>query len=136
LSRIATVLFALGAYGTVAFPFAIAAVLWRTSPGMRGRRALLAAGCWSAFCVVAAAGRLATDDGYYSPNHVTYWSHMSDDERLTMVVLLVVAATMALAALVAARRRRPLPATALLLAGAAWPADVIVLVYSVGLGLH
>lgn len=129
-------LFALAAYGTVAFPIALAVALWRAPPEARGRRALLAAGWWSALCVAAAAGRLPTDDGYYSPNHVTYWSHMSDGERLTMVVLLVVAATVAFAALLAARRGRPLPATALLLTAAAWLADVSMLVYSVGLGLH
>jgi len=136
LSGVATVLFALAAYGTVAFPFVTAVVLSRTPPGLRRRRALLAAAWWSAFCVVAAVGRLPTDDRYYSPNHVTYWSHMSDGERLTMVVLLVVVASIAIAALLAARRARPVPATALLLTAAAWLADVIMLVYSVGLGLH
>jgi hypothetical protein len=136
LSGVATVLFALAAYGTLAFPVVIAGVLWRTPPGGRGHRALLAAGWWSAFCAAAAAGRLATEDGYYSPNHVTYWSHMSDGERLTMVVLLGVAASLALTALLAARRARRGPATALLLTAAAWLADVIMLVYSVGLGLH
>ena len=136
MSGVATVLFALAAYGTVAFPFVTAVVLWRTPPGLRRRRALLAAAWWSAFCVVAAVGRLPTDDGYYSPNHVTYWSHTSDGERLTMVVLLVVAASIAIAALLAARRAPPVPATALLLTAAAWLADVIMLVYAVGLGLH
>ena len=41
LSGVAAVLFALAAYGTVAFPFVTAVVLWRTPPELRRRRALL-----------------------------------------------------------------------------------------------
>jgi hypothetical protein len=41
--------------------------------------------------VVAGAGRLSSDDGYYSPTTVTYWAHASADERRAIVLFLLAA---------------------------------------------
>ena len=94
------------------------------------------AGWWVAFCVVAGVGRLFTNDGYYSPDHITYWEHSSDGVRRGAVLLLLAAGAAAAIALAAARRRPTGLVTAAAVVGIAWSIDVAMLVWAVGLGVH
>jgi len=85
---------------------------------------------------VAGVGRLLTDDGYYAPDHITYWEHSSDGVRRGAVLLLLAAGSAAALALAAAPRRSTGLLTAAAVVGVAWSIDVAMLVWSVGLGLH
>ena len=136
MNDIAIWLFAAAAYGTVAFPFVVGVAAWRAPAGRRRRRALVVTGWWVAFCVVAGVLRLFTNDGYYSPDHITYWEHSSDGVRRGAVLLLIAAGSAAAIALAAARRRSTGLVTAAAVVGIAWSIDVAMLVWAVGLGVH
>jgi len=101
MNDIAIWLFAAAVYGTLAFPFVLGVAAWRAPAGRRRRRALVVTGWWVAFCVVAGVGRLFTNDGYYSPDHITYWEHPA-------AAVVGVAWTMDVATLVGGRARRAL----------------------------
>jgi len=133
---LATALFVLAAYGTLAFPLVLGVVAWRTAPGKRVRRSLAITAGWIGLCVVAGVGRLRSDDAYYSPQHVSHWAHATAGERRAIVVLLLVAAAAAVGALAASRRERTHPAGAVAAITVAWLIDVLMLAYSVSLGLH
>ena len=136
MNDIAIWLFAGAVYGTLAFPFVLGVAAWRAPAGRRRRRALVVTGWWVAFCVVAGVGRLFTDDGYYSPDHITYWEHSSDGVRRGAVLLLLAAGAAAAIALAAARRRSTGLVTAAAVVGVTWTIDVAMLVWAVGLGVH
>jgi len=136
MNDIAIWLFAAAVYGTLAFPFVLGVAAWRAPAGRRRRRALVVTGWWVAFCVVAGVGRLLTDDGYYSPDHITYWEHSSDGVRRGAVLLLLAAGAAAAIALAAARRKSTGLVTAAAVVGVAWSIDVAMLVWAVGLGVH
>jgi len=136
MNDIAIWLFAGAVYGTLAFPFVLGVVAWRAPAGRRRRRALTIAGWWVAFCVVAGVMRLFTNDGYYSPDHITYWEHSSDGVRQVAVLLLIAAGSAAAVALAAARRESTGLAAAAAVVGVTWTIDVAMLVWAVGLGVH
>lgn len=129
-------LFVAALYGTLGFGIVLGAVAWRTRPGARTPRLLAVAGAWLLLCAVAGTGRLATDDGYYSPNHVTYWAHSSTSERETAALLLLATGAAGLVLLAAARRHGVRAGIAAALIGAGWVLDVAMIVFSIGLGLH
>jgi hypothetical protein len=100
-------LFGFALYGTVLMPVVLPVVVWQAPPGRHGRRLLTFAWAWAAACAVAGGARLASNDGYYSPNHVTYWAHSTTRERWGVVLLLL--ATLAAAGAVLAFRRAHAP---------------------------
>src|SRR6476659_9381364 len=116
MNDIAIWLFAGAVYGTLAFPFVLGVVAWRAPAGRRGR--------------------LVTNDGYYSPDHITYWEHSSDGVREVAVLLLIAAGSAAAVALTAARRKSTGLAAAAAVVGVTWTIDVAMLVWAVGLGVH
>jgi hypothetical protein len=126
--------FVIAVYGTLAMPIVLAVAARRSPPSRRARVLLCAAAGWVALCAVAGVARLATEDGYYAPNHVTFWEHSSDGER-QLLVLLILATALAAIALFVMRRRTSLPA-AVALASGALAATLVMLVVSVALGLH
>ena len=136
MNDIAIWLFAAAVYGTLAFPFVVGVAAWRAPAGRRRRRALVVTGWWVAFCVVAGVGRLFTNDGYYSPDDITYWEHSSDGVRQVAVLLLIAAGSAAAVGLAAARRKSTGLAAAAAVVGVTWTIDVAMLVWAVGLGVH
>jgi hypothetical protein len=95
-------LFVVAVYGTLVMPVVLPIVAWSGRQGARGRRLLAASGGWIAVCTLAGVLRLFTDDGYYSPDHVTFWSATTGEARHG-VVLLLAASAAASAALLAYR---------------------------------
>ena len=136
MQGVARGIFASAISGTLALPVALGVVAWRMQPGKRARRMLALAGGWIAVCVLAAVVRLATDDAYYQPQHVTYWSQTSSGERRVIVGLLVAAAVAATSALALSRSTRPSRSAAVAVIAVAWLVDVVMLADAVLLGLH
>jgi hypothetical protein len=85
-------LFVLAVYGTLLMPVVLPAVAASAPRGARGRRLLVFAGGWIALCAVAGVVRLFTDDGYYAPDHVTFWAHSTDAARRAIALLLAATA--------------------------------------------
>jgi len=136
LGDLATGLFVLAVYGSLAFPVALGVVAWRTAPETRARRSLAITAAWIGLCVVAGVGRLSSDDAYYSPKHVTDWAYATADERRAIVLFLLAAGAAAVVALAVSRREQIRPVVAVALISVSWLIDVLMLAYSVSLGLH
>jgi hypothetical protein len=107
MQALAQWLFVIAVYGTLLMPVVLAVAAWSAPRGDRGRRLLAVAGGWTALCTLAGVLRLVTDDGYYSPDHVTFWSATTAAARHDLVLLL--AATTAASAALLAFRRGPAP---------------------------
>ena len=115
MQTVARWLFVIALYGTVLMPVVLPAVAWSAPPGGRGRRLLAFAGGWIALCTLAGVARLFTDDSYYSPDHVTFWSHATAAAQRDVVLLLAATAAASAALLVSRAGWAPRAATPALL---------------------
>jgi hypothetical protein len=122
--------------GTLAYPFVVGLMSWLAPAGLRTRASLFVAGGWLAFCIVAGVARLASDDAYFSPNHVSYWAQAAPADRRAIVALLAATAAVAVLAIALGAMRARRPGIAVILVSAGWLIAAAAMANLLALGLH